>query len=80
MCVIRVTSTEIQSQHLGSDQGVAFLPITLFQVSLILPTWALKWPSRTMESPVGAPSSTPHRDSKKAGYSTLVLGWGPLCP
>ncbi|KAI3376169.1 hypothetical protein L3Q82_016696 [Scortum barcoo] len=31
-------------------------------------------PSRTMESPVGALSSTPPRDSKKAGYSVLLFG------
>ncbi|KAI3354585.1 hypothetical protein L3Q82_019089 [Scortum barcoo] len=30
-----------------------------------------------MESPVGALSSTPPRDSKKAGYSVLLLPFGP---
>ncbi|KAI3363732.1 hypothetical protein L3Q82_001348 [Scortum barcoo] len=35
---------------------------------------ALKSPSRTMEPPVGALSSTPPRDSKKAGYSVLLFG------
>ncbi|KAK5610041.1 hypothetical protein CRENBAI_014134, partial [Crenichthys baileyi] len=38
------------------------------------PTWALKSPSRIMESPGGALSSTPDRDTKKAGYSALPLG------
>ncbi len=37
-------------------------------------TVTLKSPSRTMESPVGALSSTPPRDTKKAGYSTLPFG------
>jgi len=34
--------------------GGPFLPITPFQVSLSLPKWALKSPSRTRESPAGA--------------------------
>ncbi|KAK0148965.1 hypothetical protein N1851_010649 [Merluccius polli] len=35
------------------------------QVSLSLPTWPLKSPSRTRESPEGALSSTPSKESKK---------------
>ncbi|KAI3368007.1 hypothetical protein L3Q82_026831 [Scortum barcoo] len=35
-------------------------------------------PSRTMESPLGAPSSTPPRDSKKAGYSVLCTAVRPV--
>ena len=58
----------------GSPPGGTFLPITPLQVTLSLPTWALKSPSRTTESPVGALSSTPPRDSKKARYSALLFG------
>ncbi|KAK0156272.1 hypothetical protein N1851_000419 [Merluccius polli] len=43
-------------------------------VSPSLPTWALKSPSRTKESPTGAPYRTPFRVSKKAEYSELLFG------
>lgn len=40
-----------------------FLPLALLQVILLLPAWALKFPSEITGSPVGAPSSIPHRAS-----------------
>jgi len=46
--------------------GRLFLPITPFQVTPSLPTWAL-FLRREMESPAGIPSRTPLRYSKKAG-------------
>ena len=59
---------------LGFRSGKPFFPITSLQVSLSLPTCALKSPSKTTESPTGAPCRAPARTSKKAAYSKLLFG------
>ena len=47
-------------------------PVTPLQVSLSLPTWAWRSPIRTIESPVGALSSTFSNEFKKGEYSELL--------
>lgn len=54
--------------------GRPFLPIVPLQVTLLLPTWSLKSPSRTMEPLFGALFSTHPKDSKKDRYSELLIG------
>lgn len=53
---------------IGFRSGRRFLQIALF-----LPTWAMKSPSSSKESPDGASSSTPSSNWKKAGYSELFF-------
>ncbi|MEQ2224564.1 hypothetical protein ILYODFUR_008842 [Ilyodon furcidens] len=57
--------------HSDSDRGGHS---SRSRLSRSFPTWALKSPSRIMESPGGALSSTPNRDAKKAGHSALLPG------
>ena len=45
--------------------GRPVLPVTPLQVTPSLPSWAFKYPRRTMESPGDITSRTPSRDSKK---------------
>ena len=69
-CSLWTRSTQHRSpitEHTGSDWGGADRSTPL-QVSMSLPTWALKSPSRTKEFPVGARSRTP-----KGPYEGRVL-------
>ncbi|MEQ2219905.1 hypothetical protein XENOCAPTIV_028577 [Xenoophorus captivus] len=69
-----VTSTEVHKQNTTWIQiKVPFLPIMPLQVSLSFPMWPLKSPSRIMESPGGALSSTPDRDTTNEKSVQLKL-------
>ena len=48
--------------QLGFKLGRSFIQITPLQIRLALPTWALKFPKRTVESLEGAPSNTHPKD------------------
>lgn len=58
---------------LGFKSGSLFLPITPLRVTLALRMWVLKSPSKTIESPVRAPSGSPPRASTKAWYTALLF-------
>ena len=74
MAKLRLAQKSNNWTPLRFRSGRPFLPTTPLQVMLSLPTWALKSPNRTTELPGGNHSRTPPRDSKKAGYSELLIG------
>lgn len=64
----------ITKSHSGLDQEGRSTQTLPSRYHSHCPHWALKSPSRTMGSPVGALSTTPPRNSKMVRYSLLLFG------
>lgn len=67
-------NSPITKSHSGLDQQGQSTQSLPSRYHSHLPTWALKSPSRTMGSPVGALSTTTSRNSKMVRYSLLLFG------